>query len=132
MAPVRIPDRQVNESTESGDRLLLLVSSDLMARERVRSAAASAALVVRYAAPGALAETLRASEPSVLVIDLDAGGAPILEEVAAARAENLLPERVLGYFSHVDTALGEAAEAAGVTAVRRGRFWSSLPELLIR
>jgi hypothetical protein len=117
------------ESKGSGDRFLLLITSDLMARERVRSAAARAALSVRYAAPGALVESLKSSDPSLLVIDLDAGGARVLEEVTAARAENLLPERVLGYFSHVDTALGEAAEAAGVTAVRRGRFWSSLPEL---
>lgn len=120
----------MNESAGSVERLLLLVTSDLMARERVRSAAAHSSLAVRYAAPGSLVDTLRSTVAEVLVIDLDAGGAPILAEVETARAEGLLPGRVLGFFSHVDTALGEAAERAGVTAVRRGRFWSSLPELL--
>lgn len=115
---------------DASERTVLLISSDLMARERVRSSAAQADLVVRYAAPGSLLDSLRSSSPEVLVVDLDSGGAPVLEEVAAARAENLLPARVLGYFSHVDTALGEAAERAGVRAVRRGRFWSSLPGLL--
>jgi len=119
----------VNDS--AAQRTVLLITSDLMARERVRSAAAQAALGVRYAAPGSLLDSLRSTAPDVLVVDLDSGGAPMLEEVAAARAEDLLPARVLGYFSHVDTALGEAAERAGVRAVRRGRFWSSLPELLV-
>jgi hypothetical protein len=128
VAARRIPNRQVNESAR--ERLLLVVTSDLMARERVRSSASQSAMDVRYAAPGSVVETLRATAPDVLVIDLDAGGPPILGEVEAASAEGLLPERVLGYFSHVDTALGEAAERAGVKAVRRGRFWSSLPELL--
>ena len=114
----------------SEDRSLLVVTSDLMARERVRSAAAQAAMAVRYTAPGTLVDALRAATPDVVVIDLDVGGAPALDEVAAARAEALLPDRVLGYFSHVDTALGEAAERSGITAVRRGRFWSSLPDLL--
>ncbi|HZA40372.1 MAG TPA: hypothetical protein VFA00_07070 [Actinomycetota bacterium] len=118
----------MNES--ASERLLLLVTGDLMARERVRAAAAQSAMGVRYAAPGSLVDSLRTAGPDVLVVDLDAGGAALLEEVTAARAEDLLPERVLGYFSHVDTALGEAAERVGVTAVRRGRFWSSLPELL--
>lgn len=130
MAPVRIADGEVNESSGRRERTLLLITRDLMARERVRSAAEQSAMAVRIAAPGALLETLRSANADVLVVDLDAGGAPALEEVAAARAEDLLPGRVLGYFSHVDTALGEAAESAGVTAVRRGRFWSSLPELL--
>lgn len=120
----------MNENAGSVGRVLLLVTSDLMARERVRSAAVQNGMDVRYAAPGSVVDTLRSASPDVLVIDLDAGGAPILEEVTAARAEDLLPALILGYFSHVDTALGEAAERAGVTAVRRGRFWSSLPELL--
>jgi DNA-binding NarL/FixJ family response regulator len=128
VAQSRIPNSQVNEP--ASERLVLLVTSDLMARERVRSAASQSAMGVRYAAPGSLVEALRTAAPDVLVVDLDAGGAAILQEVAAARAEDVLPERVLGYFSHVDTALGEAAEQAGVEAVRRGRFWSSLPELL--
>ena len=118
----------MNDSADG--RTVLLISGDLMARERVRSAAAQASIGVRYGAPGSLLASLRSTSPDVLVLDLDSGGAPVLEEVVAAREEDLLPARVLGYFSHVDTALGEAAERAGVKAVRRGRFWSSLPGLL--
>jgi AmiR/NasT family two-component response regulator len=112
------------------ERTVLLVTRDLMARERIRSAAAHLSMAVRYAAPHELHEMLGAAQPDVLVLDLDEGREDLLADVGSARSEGLVPPVVLGYFSHVDSGLGEAAERAGVTAVRRGRFWSALGQYL--
>jgi hypothetical protein len=66
----------------------------------------------------------------LVVFDLDEGGDAALQALSVARASGLLPSRVVGYYSHVNRALGQAAEAAGCEAWPRGKFWGSLPELL--
>jgi hypothetical protein len=109
---------------------LLLAASDLMAGERVRSAATHLGIEVRAVAPARLLEALRADVPDILVCDLDQGREPMLADLETARAEDVLPRTVVGYYSHVDAALGDAARAAGCTPVRRGRFWSDLPSYL--
>lgn len=76
-----------------------------------------------------MSSALRAESPAVLILDLDAGREQLLDKVAAAASEGLLPERVVGYFSHIDTRLGEAARDAGCRAVPRGSFWRDLPKL---
>jgi hypothetical protein len=110
-------------------RRLLLVGGDLMARARVEQVAAGAGIVVELAAPGSLAARLtKARDVDLVVLDLDSGGRGLLDEVASA---GVAPEtRVVGYFSHVDASLGEAARRAGCEALPRGRFWRTLPELL--
>jgi hypothetical protein len=70
------------------------------------------------------------SPADLLIADLDAGGSALLDELVGLRGEGLLADRVVDYYSHVDTALGQAAEAAGVQAMARGQFWSSLSEVL--
>jgi hypothetical protein len=93
---------------------VLVVSSDLMARERVRSAAERLDLEVSFARPGGAGDF---GGFDVVVLDLDEMGAPELPPSDA---------KVIGFYSHVDVSLGEAAERAGIEAVRRGRFWSDL------
>jgi hypothetical protein len=111
-------------------RKIVVVGGDLMAHERIRSAAGPAHAEVDFVSFGGLAPALESGTPDTLIVDLDDGRAPVLREIEGARAAGTLPNRVLGYYSHVDTELGRAAEAAGVTPVRRGHFWSSLPSLL--
>jgi hypothetical protein len=36
----------------------------------------------------------------------------------------------VGYFSHIDEEMAEAASLSAVHALPRGRFWRELPELL--
>jgi hypothetical protein len=98
----------------------LLVSSDLMARERVRSAAERLGMEVAFARPG---PDVDVEGFDVVVLDLDEAGAPVIDSFGGRAG-------VVGYFSHVDTALGERAKAAGIRAVRRGRFWSDLDSYL--
>lgn len=66
----------------------------------------------------------------VVVLDLDDGGRDLLASLTEAASRGILPERVVGYYSHVQQDLGEEARAAGVAAYPRSRFWRELPALL--
>ena len=68
----------------------------------------------------------------LVVVDLDDGGPDVLEALSAAGEQGLLPDRVLGYFSHVQEETGRSAREAGIEAYPRGRFWRELPQLLER
>lgn len=103
-----------------------------MARARIEDAAAAAGVTLRRTDAAGVLDALRSAPADVLLVDLDAGGEAVLAELARARAEGISPRRVLGYFSHVDEALGRAARAAGCEALPRGRFWRTLPALLAR
>lgn len=110
--------------------MALLVSTDLLARSRLEDAAARAGWRVDVTSAQALPERAASSGADVLVLDLDSGGPDLLDRLKEARERGEIPARVVGFFSHVDTALAEAARAAGCEAVPRGKFWRSLPELL--
>jgi hypothetical protein len=109
--------------------VVLLVGGDLMARTRLEAAAAHAGAELLAVPPDALEGALERRSPSLVVLDLDNGGEDLLKGLTAARTRALVPDRVVGYFSHVDTRLGDAARAAGCEALPRGRFWRSLEEL---
>lgn len=64
--------------------------------------------------------------PSVVILDLDQLGAAGAERWALQADE----VRVLGFYSHIDHDLGEAAAGLGVQIFRRGRFWRQLAEVL--
>jgi hypothetical protein len=120
----------MTEHRPDSQRTVLLIGSDLMARERIRSAAAHQEMKSVAAAPADMIDALRAEVPDVLVLDLDEGREALLFDLESARASELTPDVVIGFYSHVDAELGRAAEEAGCRAVRRGRFWASLPDLL--
>lgn len=109
---------------------VLLVGGDLMATSRLLDASSRAGVTFDSASVDEFRARLRDTRPSLVVIDLDQGRERALTELQAARDEGSLPERVVGYYSHVDRALGEAAEKAGCEAWPRGKFWSSLEQLL--
>ena len=108
----------------------MLVSPDLLARSRLESAAREAGADLDVTDASGLLDALRERSPDLLVLDLDAGGRALLDRVGEARGEGIAPERLVGYFSHVDDLLGRAAQLAGVRAMPRGRFWRELRELL--
>ena len=126
------PDEDATPAPAGGTlpQTVVVVGGDLMARARIESAAAAAGARLLKTTPSDLGPTLRSSGCDVLILDLDGGGAELLEAVAAAGREQRLPRRVLGYFSHVDESLRRRAAEAGVTPMPRGRFWRQLPELL--
>jgi hypothetical protein len=122
----------MNRDRPDAHRSVLFVGSDLMARERIRSAATHLEMKARSAGVGDLSDALRNEPADVLVIDLDEGRGEALEALETARTQGLAPSVVIGFYSHVDRDLGAAAEAAGCTPVRRGRFWADLPGFLAR
>jgi hypothetical protein len=113
-------------------RVLLLVGGDLQARARLEPAADAAGMRLDTTSAEALQEALESLSPEVVVLDLDAEGTAVLGAVAAARRSGISLGRVVGFYSHVDAPLGEAARRAGCEAHPRGRFWRSLPDLLTR
>jgi hypothetical protein len=108
----------------------VLVGGDLMAQARLQRAADDGGVALRRVRPEGLVDALRAAPADLLVLDLDAGRQPLLDEVTRARAAGVVPARVVGYFSHVDDELGRAARAAGCAAMPRGRFWRALDDVL--
>jgi hypothetical protein len=109
---------------------VLLVGGDLMAKSRLIDASSRAGVTLESSTLGDFRARLRDIRPSIVVVDLDQGREAALEELRAARGEDNLPARVVGYYSHIDRALGEAAEEAGCEAWPRGKFWGSLEQLL--
>ena len=108
----------------------MLVSADLLARSRLEGAVREAGAELDVAEPAQILEALRDRPPDLLILDLDAGGRALLDRVSEARGEGIAPERLVGYFSHVDDLLSRAAELAGVRALPRGRFWREVRDLL--
>lgn len=120
----------MTEQQASGNPIVVLVGGDLMARARLEAAARHAGAEVTTIGLEDLESSLEERATNLVVIDLDEGRDAALEVVAAARARGLITGRVVGYFSHIDEALGEAARQAGCEAVPRGRFWRTVPDLL--
>jgi hypothetical protein len=88
-----------------------IIGRDLKDRDRLERAANAVGLDVGPSE----------GPPALVVVDLDRAGVP--ED---------LPSGVpaVGYYSHVDEDVARRAEAAGITAIRRGAFWADLPEIL--
>ena len=122
----------LGRSTNIPETRIVLIGRDLKDRDRLWRASEGLAdrTVAGAGAERALA-FLAANQPvDVVVVDLDDGGPEVLEALVKAREQDLLPPRVLGYFSHVQEATGAAAREAGVEAYPRSRFWRELPDLL--
>ena len=110
--------------------VVLLVGGDLLARARLERAVADAGAELRTTSPEKMLDAIGSERPDLLVLDLDRGQSGVLEDLADARSRNLPTERVVGYFSHVDSSLRAQAQAAGCRALPRGRFWNTLPKEL--
>ena len=106
---------------------IVLASDDLNARARVLAAAADLDVDLVTVGPTGFSGAL--SSAALLILDLDRGREPALDELGAVAADDL-PRSVVGFLSHVDAGLAAAARAAGCKAIPRGRFWGELPDLL--
>ncbi len=99
-----------------------------MARSRVEQAAQAAGLRLVRLAIVDLDGLERPPQADMVVLDLDDGGRDLIDRWAVLADQGGPP--TIGYFSHVDVALGEHAAAAGIKAMPRGRFWRTLSETL--
>lgn len=79
-------------------------------------------------------ESLRRQKPALVIVDLNTTSASAVELIGRLKADKELVQiPVVGFFSHVQVELRQAAEAAGCEEVMpRSRFTAILPELLRR
>lgn len=115
--------------------MILAVLDDLMFSSKIRTAAAPLGVEVVFARSKQAALTaLRESSPSLVILDLNSRQVDPLGVVTEMMANpTLAPTVTVGFVSHVDTSLIQAARTAGVTEVMaRSAFTQHLPELLAR
>lgn len=109
----------------------LLLTTDLIFETKIRSTGQAVGMAVTTVrSTDQLREALDASNPAVVLIDLDAFAERVEPIVALALAHKLKP-RVVAYGSHVEAALLQRASDAGAHQVMpRSRFSVELPRLL--
>jgi PleD family two-component response regulator len=115
--------------------MILAVLDDLMFTSKIKTTAAQLGVAVTFArsAESALAE-MRKTRPSLVIMDLNNPRTQPLAIVGAMKADAALASiPALGYASHVQTDVIEAARAAGVQDVlARSAFTQHLAEILQR
>jgi PleD family two-component response regulator len=113
--------------------MILAVLDDLMFTSKIRTTATQLGAAVTFArsADAALAE-MRKATPSLVILDLNNPRTNPLAIVAAMKADaSLSSVPTVGYASHVQTDVIEAARRAGVTDVLpRSAFTMRLAEIL--
>jgi CheY-like chemotaxis protein len=105
---------------------------DLFFRSKIDATARHLDVAVRFVDAGALAKACGEADTAALLIELSENGASLqaVRALRQAKATRALP--VIGFLSHVDTALARDAQAAGVTQVLpRSQFSETLPDLLM-
>lgn len=112
-------------------RRIAMVVPDLFFATRIQATATALGRRVEALEPGAALDRLRASPVELLVLDLHAEGDPL----ALARALKADPAtraiRIVGFHSHVDTAVRAAAREAGVDRILpRSAFTARLAGIL--
>jgi CheY-like chemotaxis protein len=115
--------------------VILAILDDLMFSSKIKTTAAGLGVPVTFArsSEGALA-SMRSGQPALVILDLNDPRTDPLGVVAAMKADPALSGiPTVGFVSHVQTELIEAARTAGVTDVlARSAFTMHLPEILER
>jgi|ERR1700720_971 CheY-like chemotaxis protein len=106
---------------------------DMFFAAKIRAVAEHLGLNVRFAnSASAVIEAARADEATVVVVDLHSQKCQPLELARQFKADtNLHSVTLIGFFSHVETALQQAAENAGYDRVlARSVFTKNLAQIL--
>lgn len=115
--------------------MILAVLDDLMFTSKVRSAASGLGATVQFArSREAALAAAREQQPRLIILDLNNARTDPLGIVAALKVDDTTRAcPTLGYVSHVQTDVIEAARRAGIDEVlARSAFTARLPELLMR
>jgi len=115
--------------------MILAIVDDLMFTSKIRTTAGQLGIPVRFArsAEAALAD-MRSGAPSLVILDLNSSRTDPLGTVAAMKQDAALASvPTVGFVSHVQTELIDAARRAGVDEVlARSAFTARLAEILGR
>ena len=118
---------------------ILVAVPDLYFAAKIAATAEACGAEIEMLAPAAIAEAARAAasgfpaRPAATLVILDlAAGAEALSAAHALKGDPVTrPVTIVGFYSHVDQALRDAALAAGIDHVLpRSAFVGRLPELL--
>lgn len=104
---------------------------DLFFVARIAATAQHLGVTLERASASRAAEQCRANPPDLVILDLHGPGDPLAlaRELKSHPASRQIP--LVGYYSHVEQALREAALAAGIDRVLpRSAFTARLAELL--
>lgn len=115
--------------------MILAIVDDLMFVSKIRTAAVQGGVSVSFARSSAAAlDEMRKTPPSLVIFDLNNPRTDPLGTVAAMKADPALAAiPTVGYVSHVQAELIEAARQAGVGEVlARSAFSERLPAILER
>jgi CheY-like chemotaxis protein len=113
--------------------MILAAVDDLLFSSKIRNVARRLGLDVIFArSMEAILERTRAERPSLVIVDLNGTSMRPVESIAAIRADPTLGRtRIVGFVSHVQVDLIEAARTAGADEVMaRSAFTASLPDIL--
>jgi len=111
-------------------RRVLAVIPDLFFLAKVTATAKAARIPIATATPEAAAGEAQRSHPAIVLVDLHLAGMPALVAALKSAAPDA---QVIGFYSHVATAIRDAAVAAGIdAALPRSQFVAKLPGLLER
>lgn len=114
-------------------RRVIAAVDDMFFAAKIRATAEHLGIDVHFARSiAAVIEAARAEPPSLIIVDLHSQKCEPFALAEALKAdEHLRSLHILGFFSHVQTALQRRAEAAGYDRVMpRSAFTKHLPEIL--
>ena len=113
--------------------MVLAIVDDLMFSSKIRAAAGQLGVSLTFArSKDAALAAIRDKVPALVILDLNSPRTDPLGTVAALKADaSTMAIRTIGYASHVQTDVIEAARQAGVDEVMaRSAFTARLAEIL--
>jgi CheY-like chemotaxis protein len=113
--------------------MIVCAVDDLMFSVKISTAAKALGVDVYFErSPGNVLPTVHAKHPSLVIFDLNSSRLQPIETIAALKGNpELWDIKTLGYVSHVDTPVIEAARQAGIDQVlARSAFVYRLGEIL--
>ena len=108
---------------------------DMLFGSKIRAVAEHLGITVKFERNNdAVIDAARASNPSLIIVDLHASNINPIDLSKRLKADNQLREiSLLGFFSHVQTELRKQAEEAGFDRLMpRSAFVANLAEILRR
>ena len=113
--------------------MILAAVDDMLFSSKIRTTAKLSGIELTFArTPVEILAQARALRPTLVIFDLNSAKAEPIETVAAMKRDSALVSiRTLGFVSHVQTGLIDAARAAGIDEVMaRSAFSGRLADIL--
>lgn len=114
--------------------MILAAVDDLLFSSKIRATAKGSGVELAFArSPNEILEKARALAPSLAIFDLNSAKTNPIDTIAAMKRDPALAGiRIVGFVSHVDTRVIQAARQAGADDVMaRSAFAGSLAEILM-